>query len=66
MARELDVADKLMVINIVPQIIIMVGVSSQGEQACSCEVGVVLPHSEKIMVLACAGIVSCPVAHTDV
>jgi MinD-like ATPase involved in chromosome partitioning or flagellar assembly len=55
-ASKLDVPRMLLIVNKVPEVFDMAEVKSQVEQTYGCEVAAVLPHSDKMMALASAGI----------
>jgi len=55
-ARKLDVPNILLVVNKTPMIFNPGEVRSRVEQAYTCEVAAVLPHSDEMMVLGSAGI----------
>jgi septum site-determining protein MinD len=55
-ARRLDIARMLLVVNKVPTSFDLASVKAQVEQQYDCPVAAVLPHSEEMMTLASAGI----------
>jgi MinD-like ATPase involved in chromosome partitioning or flagellar assembly len=57
-ARRLDIARMVLVVNKVPTTFDLVSVKAQVEQQYDCPVAAVLPHSDEMMILASAGIFS--------
>jgi septum site-determining protein MinD len=55
-ARRLDIARMLLVVNKVPTTFDLASVKAQVEQQYDCPVAAVLPHSDEMMTLASAGI----------
>jgi MinD-like ATPase involved in chromosome partitioning or flagellar assembly len=55
-ARRLDIARMLLVVNKVPTSFDLASVKAQVEQQYACPVAAVLPHSDEMMTLASAGI----------
>lgn len=55
-ARKLDVAELLMVINKVPDVFDFDEVKAQVEKTYSAEVAAIMPHSDELMILGSAGI----------
>ncbi len=55
-ARRLDIARMLLVVNKVPTTFDLASVKAQVEQQYNCPVAAVLPHSDEMMTLASAGI----------
>jgi MinD-like ATPase involved in chromosome partitioning or flagellar assembly len=50
-ARKLDVAELLLIVNKIPQVFPLDEVKSQVEKTYNCEVAALLPHSDEMMVL---------------
>jgi MinD-like ATPase involved in chromosome partitioning or flagellar assembly len=57
-ARKLDIARMVLVVNKVPTTFDLASVKMQVEQQYDCPVAAVLPHSDEMMILASAGIFS--------
>ena len=57
-ARKLDIARMVLVVNKVPTTFDLASVKTQVEQQYDCPVAAVLPHSDEMMILASAGIFS--------
>ncbi|MDH5606607.1 MAG: MinD/ParA family protein [Anaerolineae bacterium] len=55
-ARKLDVAELLLVVNKVPEVFNFDDVKKQVENTYNCEVPALLPHSDEMMILGSAGI----------
>lgn len=55
-ARQLDVPRLMLMVNKVPTVYSLADVRAQVEQTYDCDVAAVLPHSDKMMTLASAGI----------
>ncbi len=55
-ARKLDIQDMVLLVNKVPQVFDFNAVKQRVENAYSCEVAAVLPHSDEMMALASSGV----------